>query len=248
MTETFQAESDSEKTSQPAISVSSVKSTGPLHAIMQRKARLEEKKAAREHARWLESIEARFKPSAYGPDAARDANEIMEVSLFSPEVRNLHPEMFLSPNRNDELDYAIWQKTGDPRKVRDAQSARGTRSRIAEKERAEKEKKRAQAIVSVSDNDEALARSRLDDWLAADDTPQKQQLRRRADELIVLWRGWTICKWTLSRGARKPRPGELAREVEALGGGAYVATEDMRRARHLLMLKLHSPEGPWPPA
>jgi hypothetical protein len=219
------------------------KSTCFLTPIRQRNARAAEKKAALDEAGRLKSIEGHFKPSTYRPEPARDADKIAEVSLFPPAVRKMHPAMFRSPNRNDVLDFEIWTETGDHRKVLAAQCERGKWNRAVEQKLAVEAEKWRAAAATVTEADLDEARARLGAWLAKGDTQQKVQNRGKEVELMLLWRAWTI---GTRRLGRDPKPGEFAKDVEAIKGGAeFVTTHKSTRVRLDKMKAFHADGGPW---
>jgi hypothetical protein len=224
------------------IPATSITKPAYLDHVRRRKAREAGEKATRDEAQRLKSIEGHFKQSKYRPDAAHDADEVFEVSLFPPAVRKMHPSMFRSPNRNDWADFIIWTETGDYRKVLAAQCERGRWNRALEQKLTVEAEKRHAAISSITEADLDEAHARLGAWIAEGDTQVKIQNRGKEDELMLLWRAWTI---SARRLGREPRPGEFGQDVEAIGGSSFVATRKATRVRFDKMKAFHAPDGPW---
>jgi len=201
-----------------------------------------EKEAKKAADLLLKTTKERFKPSNYTPKTPPDACETTETSLFPAIVRKMHPGMFISPNYDDALDYAIWQRTNNPRKVINAQSARGTRNRARELELTAEVEKWHVTVENVTTEETAEARARLDAWLAENDSQQKRMNRGKEDELILLWLAWTI---GTRRLGRVPKLVEFIFDVVAIGGVEFVKSRKAARVRHKKMVDFHGVSGPW---
>jgi hypothetical protein len=203
-----------------------------------------EKEAKKAADLLLKTTKERFKPSNYTPKTPLDAYEATETSLFPAVVREMHPGMFISPNYDDALDFAIWRRTSNPRKVINAQSARGTRDRARELKIVDEVEKWGTIADNVTTEETAEARARLDAWLAESDTQPKRMNRGKEEELILLWLAWTI---GTRRLGRDPKLVDFILDVVMIGGDVFVKSRKAARVRHKKMVDFHGVGGPWQP-